>query len=109
MDGSKRDRQYSSNYVDMTKDSYKKIGLFANWYIGVYSDSFHAMQVLLFKPLEDVFRIGYLPMEQYISTVDDGSLSYVNDFSFGIPYAKITKVIPNWFKELTLEKGVGHI
>ena len=31
--GNKRERQYSANYVDLSKDSYKTIGVFANWYI----------------------------------------------------------------------------
>ena len=104
LSGSKKDRQYSSDYVDMTKDSYKNIGLFANWYVGVYSNSFHGMSLLPFKPLEDLFTIGYLSMEQYVSTVDEESLVYLDDFSFGLPYAEITKIVPKWFTELTLEK-----
>ena len=33
----KRERQYSGNYVDLSKDSYKTIGVFANWYKGSFS------------------------------------------------------------------------
>ena len=58
LDGSKRDRQYSSPYVDMTKDSHKSIGVFANWYIGVYSNSLHATQILPFRLLDGSFSIG---------------------------------------------------
>ena len=101
--GSKRDRQYTSTYVDMTKESFKTIGVFANWYIGVYSDSSHVDQVLPFMPFENLFSIGYLPMDQYVNTISDECLVSVIDFSFGIPYVEITKIIPNWFKELTLE------
>ena len=104
LSGSKKERQYSSDFVDMTKESFKNIGLFANWFIGVYSNEFHGMQILPFKPLEDLFTIGYMSMEQYISTIDDESLIYLEDFSFGIPYAEITKIVPKWFNELTLEK-----
>ena len=104
LSGSKKDRQYSSDYVDMTKDSYKNIGAFANWYVGIYSNSSHRMLILPFKPLEDLFTIGYLPMEQYVSTVNDDTLIDLDDFSFGIPYAEITKIVPKWFTELTLEK-----
>ena len=30
--GNKRARQYSSDYVDMTKASYKTVGAFSNWF-----------------------------------------------------------------------------
>ena len=93
--GSKRGRQYSSNYVDMSQNSYKEIGLFANWYIGLYSNSFHTLQILPFKPLKDVFTIGYVSMEQYVSTIDEDSLVYVNNFSFGLQYSEMTKILPN--------------
>ena len=92
LDGSKRDRQYSSNYVDLTKNSYKTIGVFANWYIGVYSDSSNADQVLPFRPLEDVFTVGYLPMEQYVGTISDDCLVSMAPFSFGILYDEVTKI-----------------
>ena len=89
---------------DMTKDSHKSIGMFANWYIGVYSDLLHATQVLPFKPLDGLFTIGYLSMEQYVSTINDDSLSSVDDFSFGISYNEISKILPHWFEQLTIEK-----
>ena len=103
LSGSKRDRHYTSTCVDMTKESFKTIGAFANWYIGVYSDSSHVDQFLPFMPFENFFSIGYLPMDQYVNTVSDECLVKVIDFSFGIPYVEITKNIPNWYKELTLE------
>ena len=92
LDGSKRDRQYSSNYVDLTKNNYKTIGVFANWYIGVYSDSSNADQVLPFRPLEDVFTVAYLPMEQYVGTISDDCLVSMAPFSFGILYDEVTKI-----------------
>ena len=103
LSGSKRDRQYTSTYVVMTKESCNTIGAFANWYIGVYSDSSHVIQVLPFIPFENFFSTGYLPMDQYVNTISDECLVSVIDVSFGIPYVEITKIIPNWFKELTLE------
>ena len=42
-------------------------------------------------------------MDQYVNMISDECLISVTDFSFGIPYVEITKIIPNWFKELTLE------
>ena len=32
LDGGKRERQYSSSYVDMSLESHKNIGVFANWF-----------------------------------------------------------------------------
>ena len=55
LSGSKRDRHYTSTYVDMTKEIFKTIGAFVNWYIGVYSDASHMDQVLPFMPFENIF------------------------------------------------------
>ena len=32
IEGNNRQHEYSSMYVDLTKDSYKSIGAFANWF-----------------------------------------------------------------------------
>ena len=32
--GAKKERQYSSNFVDLSKESYKSIGVYANWFQG---------------------------------------------------------------------------
>ena len=55
LSGSKLDRHYTSTYVDMTKEIFKTIGAFVNWYIGVYSDASHMDQVLPFMPFENFF------------------------------------------------------
>ena len=34
LEGSKKERQYSSTYVDMSLESFHNIGVFANWYQG---------------------------------------------------------------------------
>jgi len=48
--GNKRERQYSSELVDMEKPSFKAIGVFANWFQGLtYAEG---EDMVKFKPLE---------------------------------------------------------
>ena len=75
LDGSKRDQQYTSIYVDMSKDSFRTIGCFANWYSGVYdiTSTSNSANILPFKPL-NIITIGYLSMENYVGTVSEETL-----------------------------------
>ena len=86
--GNKRERQYSANYVDLSKDSYKTIGVFATWYKGSFRC--HDEHVLPFNPFGHVFTTGYLSMEQYLASIDISVLKTKKDASFAIPFGEIS-------------------
>ena len=104
--GNKRERQYNSMYVDMTKESYKGIGVFANWFEGTRKTSTGSAEnaeIINFKPLYLVFAPGYVSLENYLSTIDDFSLIESPDYSFSISVAVLKKVLPQWKSKLTFD------
>ena len=72
LDGNKRDRQYSSNFVDISKDSYKHIGAFADWHV-ICGDSKDGLVFL--EEDSGIFTAGYVPMEQYYCKIESSMLS----------------------------------
>ena len=103
--GSKKQRQYSSDYVDLTKDSCKNIGVLTNWFQGTQavSGSKASGGLVPFKPIENVFTPGYLPMKHYVGSIDESSLRENLEFSFSISVQVIQKALPNWKSELTFD------
>ena len=89
----KQERAYSSTYVDMGKDSFKKIGVFANWY--ARNDSIITEDTLPFKSVDDIFVGGYVSMENYVCTIIS-ELNDVQESSFSIPMKDITCALPDW-------------
>ena len=103
--GSKKERQYSSDYVDLTKDSHKNIGVLANWFQGTRAVSGNNTSggLITFKPIENVFTPGYLSMKHYVGSIDDSSLQENPEFSFSIPVEVVRKVLPNWHSKITFD------
>ena len=66
-----RERQYSSNFVDLSKESYKSIGVYANWFQGTRTLNNQDANEVSFKPVDLVFTPGYLPMSHYVASIDD--------------------------------------
>ena len=94
LEGNKRQREYSGTFVDTSKESYKLIGVFANWFVLMDDtddpsilaftplddilaftplDDILAFSplddILAFTPLDDIFTAGYLSMENYMLTI----------------------------------------
>ena len=67
--GNKRQCEYSSSYVDMSIPSYVNIGVYCN-YFARCSDSV-VQGAIRFKPLNQVFTAGYLPMEHYVGKINE--------------------------------------
>ncbi len=101
--GNKRARQYSSDYVDMTKASYKTVGAFSNWFQGTKLENVGREKNIDFKPLDLVFTPGYVSMENYICTVDDSLLILSNTHAFSIPVQALKKFLPRWKEEMTFD------
>ena len=103
--GSKKQRQYSSDYVDLTKVSCKNIGVLENWFQGtrVVSGSNASGGLVTFKAIENAFTPGYLPMKHYVGSIDESSLQENLEFSFSIPVQVVQKVLPNWHTKLTFD------
>ena len=102
LDGKKRDRQYSSNFVDVSKDSYKSIGVFADWYVisGEEKDG------TIFLEETDIFTTGYLSMEQYYCKFESG-LFTLNDCSrLSITSSQMSHAMPQWRKCLTFQDSI---
>ena len=106
LEGNKRERQYSSMYVDMTKESHKGIGVFANWFEGTHktsTDSAENAEIINFKPLDFVFAPGYVSMKHYVATIDDSALIESAEYSFSISVDVLIKVLPQWKSRLTFD------
>ena len=82
--GNKRERKYNSMYVGMTKESYKGIGVLANWFEGTGKTSTENAEIINIKPLYFAFAPGYVSMESYVATIDDSSLIESAEYSFSI-------------------------
>ena len=98
MQRNKSDRQYSSDFVDLTNVSYKKVGVFANWFQGTRTAEERSENVVVFKPLSHVFKPGYLSLKHYCATIDDSTL---NDSSFSLSVDVLTKILPRWRTKIT--------
>ena len=91
LDGGKRERQYSSSYVDMSLESHKNIGVFANWF-----KAFNiSRETVSFKP-HDAFTIGYLSMDRYVCTIVEIESGNLEDESFSIAVPVLSDVLPSW-------------
>ena len=95
--GNKWQRQYSSNFVDLTKDSIKNIGALCNWY--KYT-SFDKIKVF-FEPLS-IYTAGYITFENYHCTVSDTALSADDTCSFTVLIKDMENVATDWDKSFFL-------
>ena len=76
-------------YVDLTKDSYKSISAFANWFA---RQDCNDPGLVKFTPLENVFTVGYISMENYLCTIPDTNPVEIESASFAIPANKSIQV-----------------
>eukprot|EP00112_Aurelia_sp_Birch-Aquarium-sp1_P016531 Seg376.10 transcript_id=Seg376.10/GoldUCD/mRNA.D3Y31 product="hypothetical protein" protein_id=Seg376.10/GoldUCD/D3Y31 len=102
LQGTKRERQYSSDNVDLSKTSYKNIGVCSNWYQGTKVGQNNATGVVNFKPLDQVFTPGYLSLEYYVTSIDDKAL-IDSEYSFSISEEALTKALPRWRVLMTFD------
>ena len=105
--GTKKQREYSSNYCDLTKESRNDIGAFVNWFLPTYSpesDDSSDCNVT-FKPANNLFTTGYLGMSNYYKKVKDSYLIQSDDptNAFLIPKVVINELLPNWRHSLYRE------
>ena len=98
LEGNKRQQEYSGMYVDLTKDSYKSIGAFANLFSLVECDN---PELLTFTPLKDVFTAGYISMKKYVCTIPDANLMTTESASFALPSNMLVEDLDNWKEMLT--------
>ena len=94
LEGTKKSREYSSLFVDTTKESINSIGVLANYYIGVSKLSTDS--IVSFKPLVGPYSIGYLPMSYYRYTIDANSLSECDGCSFSVRMSDIVAADSKW-------------
>lgn len=90
LEGTKKQREYSSTYVDVSCDSFEHIGVFCNWF-----QPKKAVDKISFFPL-DIFTIGYHPMTFYISTIESSSLQSDEEGSFSIDKGLLETMFPDW-------------
>ena len=95
LEGTKKQRQYSSTYVDMDIDSYKTIGVFCNYFARCENKK---KDFIPFLPLDHVFTAGYLCLENYICTINENLISTSEDESitFEIDVNAFKKALPKW-------------
>ena len=103
MQGNKRDRQYSSDFVDLTKALYKKVGVFANWFQGTRTAEERSENVVVFKPLSHVFTPAYLSLEHYCATIDDSTLNECPNSSFSLSVDVLKIILPRWRTKITFD------
>ena len=100
LQGSKKQREYSSSYVDTTLQSFKDIGVFANWF-GRKKES-TSTDFILFEPVDNIFTSGFLSMENFIVCIDESSVVYDLSAPIAIPSVYLNDILPNWNKQLTM-------
>ena len=93
LEGNKKQRQYSSSYVDMSLESHKNIGVFANWY-AISRVDYQSEKV--FFQIFDAFTIGYLSMANYVSTINQVEMADSEDDAFSIPIATLVDLFDDW-------------
>ena len=108
IEGNKKERQYTSSYVDMEKDSHKKIGVFSNWYAMTANSFEQSESSKTFCDVNKAFKAGYLPMSYYVSTIT-GDLQDICESSFTISSDKLTSLLPNWNEIMTVETEFLHV
>ena len=94
--GTKRERHYSADYVDLTKESCRSIGCFANWYQATWQKEFHLKNAFPFKPNDHTFTPGYLPMDNYVVTISNSVPIEAGSFPFAVPIGSLQKLLPQW-------------
>ena len=111
MKGSKKQRQYSSDYVDLSKESYRKIGVFANWFQATKANGpeIRDGDDVCFEPLDLIFTPGYISLEKFVSTIDDVSLVFQDNYSFSISTTVLRCALPQWRTKLTFDLSLGHV
>ena len=103
LDGSKRDRQYSGNFVDLSKESVKRIGVYANWYSALSLQSDKEEAFVSFRAINAKFTCGYVSSKNYITTIDDHMIIDSPTHSFAIPVHILDSLLPNWRKRLSFD------
>ena len=104
--GNKRQIQFSNTFVDLSKDSVKNIGVFANWFSAVtQSDDevFEENDFILFKSVEVEFTCGYIAADCFIATIDETVVMDAPNFSFSIPCSKLKECLPNLRDRLSFD------
>ena len=102
--GKKREREYSSNYCDISKQSHNNIGTFSNWYIAVHPSD--TAENVFFKPIM-LYTAGYVAMSNYVERIDEHTLKGSDDslLSFSSPQLVLDKVLPNWLHRLKFDSN----
>ena len=71
LEGTRSSHRYSSTYVDTSKDSYKTIGVYANYY-ALFDPEIN--DIIPFESLDSFFTTGYAPMENFVCLVNSSSV-----------------------------------
>ena len=108
LEGTKKQRQYSSSYVDMALESHKEIGVFANWY-GV--STFDLKSGKVYFRLTNAFTAGYLSMANYLATITADkteSTESEEDAAFAISVTTIEELINDWRNTMTFNSDFSE-
>ena len=92
LQGTKKNREYSADYVDFSKDI-TNIGAFCNWYEMV--DPHTNEEIVSFKH-SHVFTQGYIPLSYYVAKISDKHLKYDEANTFSIPQIFLNTTIKDW-------------
>jgi len=92
--GNRRQRQFSNDFVDFSKDSVNNIGVFANWFSAVsqsHDERFEESDFILFKSIDVEFTCGYIAADCFMATIDKTVVMDAPIFSFSIPCSTVNK------------------
>ena len=103
LQGTKSSRRYSSTYVDTSKDSYKTIGVYANYYARYGSEN---NGLIPFESLDSVFTTGYAAMENFVCLVNSSSVvdSHQDGVAFSIKLDHLVELLPNWEQIICMKR-----
>ena len=92
--------------MDLSKDSVKNIGVFANWFSAVSQSDEERLEekdFISFKSVELEFACGYLAADSYMTTIDETVIMDAANFSFSIPCSTLQEYLPNWQDRLSFD------
>ena len=104
--GNKRQRQFSNNFINLSKDSVKNITVLANWFSAVSQSDDQRLKendFILFKSIEIEFTCGYIAAECYIATIYKTVAMDAPNSSFSIPCSTLKNFLPNWRDRLSCD------
>ena len=93
LEGNKKEREFSGCFVDMSIESFKGIGVYANWFARKKDSVSNNVD---FEALDLVFKAGYLSMEHYVARLEDSCLLCEPGATLSVKSSAFDSLLNDW-------------